>query len=465
MSQQRLLKNTFLYFVGTLATRLLNFLFLPLYTERIPAADFGYYGFVYSMLSVVMPSLFFMVWDVFLRFTLDEKTDEGRERVASTVLLCTGALFLAYGALFVAVGLLHPVRDLWLILLVSFTWLLAYIWQSGMRAHGHNRLYAIGGVAATAVTVTVNLVFILVLRWHSVTLYAAQAASFLTVFLLAERKLRLLRRVRLSLFDRALLMRMLRFGGPLIFNSIAFWMVNGIGSLVIKVNMGDAAVGYFSAAGRFSMIVATMTQIVYYAWQEEAFREAGSDALQGYASQVLGHYCRVLLGGVACGLPALALVVPWVIDSAYQPAWALVPAVVLTAVYSALSSFAGTVYSAKMRTADILSTTIVGGVLSLALSWFGVQLFGMQAVAAAGGVGFLAVFLLRVAFSRRAAPLRVDWPLFALLNLAAGAGVALYFVGDAWVKLAASALGFVWFLWLNRALLRGALGALKRRGK
>lgn len=463
MSHQRLLKNTALYFIGTLATRLLNFLFLPLYTDRIAAGDYGYYNFVYSMLSVAMPSLFFMVWDVFLRFSLDEKTDEGRDRVAANVLLATGALFLAYGALFVAVGFLHPVRDLGLIVLVSFTWLLAYIWQSGMRAYGQNRLYALSGVVATLITVGVNLLFILVLRLQSVTLYAAQAASFVTVFLLAESKLHLLRRMRTDRLDRALLKRMARFGAPLIFNSIAFWMVNGIGTLVIKTYLGDEAVGYFSAAGRFSMIVATLTQIVYFAWQEEAFREAGNENLQGYASGVLEHYCRVLLGGVAFGLPLLAILTPVFISAKYAPAYPLVPAVILTAVYSALSSFAGTVYSAKMRTGDILTTTMAGGVLSLALSWAGVHVFGMQAVAAAGGIGFLIVFLLRIWMSRRAAPLRLNWGLFVLLNGAAAAGTALYFVGGTAVKLATAAVGLLWFLWLNRGLMKSVMGILRRK--
>jgi hypothetical protein len=224
--------------------------------------------------------------------------------------------------------------------------------------------------------------------------------------------------------------------------------------------MGDAAVGFFSAASRFSMVIATLTQIVYLAWQEEAFREAGSDSLQRYASEVMDIYNRVLFGGVVFGLPLLKLAVPYLINAKYAEAYALIPAVILTAVYSALSSFAGTVYSAKMKTDLILYTTLAGGILSFALSWFGVKVFGLQAVAAAGGVGFLLMFVLRVGLSSHAVPIKVNWGRFAALNAAAGAAVAVYFVPGTAVQLATAAAGFVLFFIINRKLAKTALQAL-----
>ena len=465
MAKERLLKNTLIYFIGIMATRLLNFLFLPLYTKMILPDDYGYFNLVYSMLSVVMPVLFFMVWDVFLRFSLDSKDEASKNSVVTNVVLSAFALLAVYLIAYAVAGYFLPIKNLWLIALVAVSWLLAYIWQSGMRAYGQNKLYAISGAVATAVTVSVNLIFILVLNIRDITLYAAQIASFIIVFSIAEWKLKLLSKVRFGRFDWALMKRMLKFGTPLILNSIAFYLINGIGSLVIKAHMGDAAVGYFGAASRFSMIIATLTQIVYFAWQEEAFREAGSENLQSYASEVMDIYCRVLFGGVCFGLPLIKLALPYIINIQYAQAYALIPAVIMTAVFSALSSFAGAMYSAKMKTNMIMYTTIVGGVVSFLISWFGIKLFGLQAVAVAGGVGFLLVFIIRVVFSKDIIKITVSWLRFVALNLAVGAVIFVFFIDSKPLQLMVSAAGLVLFIFLNRKLMATVLAAVKNRGR
>ncbi len=464
MARDRLLKNTFVYFLGVMATRLVNFLFLPLYTSKISPEIYGYYDVVYSALSVAIPSLFFMIWEVYLRFFLNGTDEEEKGSVTSTVVISAGVMLVVYLAVFYAVNLFFQIKDAFLISLIGTGWMLASLWQYGMRAYGRNRDYAITGVVATIASAIVNLVMILLLNKQAITLYLAQAASFFTIFAMSEARLKLLSKIRLRLFDWKLLRRMLVYGLPLLVNSVAFWFINYVSRPIINIQIGVEANGYFSAASKFSMIIATVSQIFFFAWQEEAFREANNDKLEGYMSDVMDQYIRLLLGGVCFGLPLLRIVLPFIIVNNsfnYAQAYPIVPVMIMMAVYSALSSFAGTAYSARMKTNIIMYTTIAGGALSFSLAWFGAKPFGLMAVAVASAAGFLLVFLLRVAFSRKIVRLRLNWMMFLGLNLAAAAAIAAFYAESVWVQAAASAAGFGLMLALNRKLLGQALRKAK----
>lgn len=453
MAKDRLLKNTFIYFIGTMATRLLNLLMLPLYTDTIPTDGMGYYSLVYTTVSVAVPALLFMVWDVYLRFSLDCDTDEARGRVTTVVLLSTGVLMALYLVVFIAVGSAISLDYLLPTAFMALTWPLAYIWQSGMRVEGKNKLYAITGIAATAVNILVSLLFIIVLKLPVLSQYVSQAAALLTIFVIAEPNIKLFAKIKPRSFDWAVLKRMLRFGLPLVANTVAFWFISGVSGYVIEWNINTSAVGIFNAANRFSMVIATLTSIFYLAWQEEAFREAKSEKLQGYMSDVLKKYQSVLFAGVCFGLPVLKLVYPWFVKGEYTQSWVYVPAVIMTAVFSALSSYAGTSFGAKMKTGSIMVTTIVGGAVSFLLSWFGVRFFGIHAVAIAGGVGFLVTFLMRVALSRKIMPIRVNWLSLLALNAAVAAVIYVYYAGGVWAQIAASVAGLALFIILNRKLI------------
>ena len=83
-SFKRLTKHSAVYGVGHIITRVVNVLLLPLYTNKLPAAEFGASAIVYSFLAVMTIIYTFGVDAAFLRYFILSDDRERRRRIFST---------------------------------------------------------------------------------------------------------------------------------------------------------------------------------------------------------------------------------------------------------------------------------------------------------------------------------------------------------------------------------------------
>ena len=58
------LRNSGIFVLGTVLSKLIAFIMLPLYTAVVPPSDFGYYDLSVTYLTVVCESLFLNIWVV-----------------------------------------------------------------------------------------------------------------------------------------------------------------------------------------------------------------------------------------------------------------------------------------------------------------------------------------------------------------------------------------------------------------
>ena len=65
-------KSMFIYMAGNVLGKLITTVFLlPLLTNTLSEWDFGYYELVLVVTNVIIPTVFFSVWDGVLRFSFD----------------------------------------------------------------------------------------------------------------------------------------------------------------------------------------------------------------------------------------------------------------------------------------------------------------------------------------------------------------------------------------------------------
>ena len=80
MQQRYLLKqfltSSVIFFVGTVLSKAISILMLPLYTSYIPTADMGYYDVSVTYITVLTSILFFDIWVTILRFMYDGSNDD-----------------------------------------------------------------------------------------------------------------------------------------------------------------------------------------------------------------------------------------------------------------------------------------------------------------------------------------------------------------------------------------------------
>lgn len=74
--------------LGMFATKLIQFLFVPLYTIYISSKQFGYFDLVSSIIILFVPLAYQSLSEAILRFTIDqEKIENSFQKIISTVLI------------------------------------------------------------------------------------------------------------------------------------------------------------------------------------------------------------------------------------------------------------------------------------------------------------------------------------------------------------------------------------------
>ncbi|MGC8778577.1 MAG: lipopolysaccharide biosynthesis protein, partial [Candidatus Caldatribacteriaceae bacterium] len=365
---QKLAKNTLIFALGTLGSRSIAFLMLPLYTRLLSPKDYGTLDVFQTTVSLLGPILSLEITEAVFRFSMDE-AKKGAKRVISTALPFSVILFslslaliplLARFALFQAY--LPYFYGIWFL-----TLLLGEVKQY-VRALGQVKIFALSDILYVLAFAGFNVIFIVFLRMglrgYLLSYVLAQVVSFFFVTSAGKVFLKL----SPKLFDWRLVREMVRYSLPLIPNALMWWVMNVSDRYLIMYFLGLEANGIYAVACRFPMLLSVVIGVFFPAWQMSAVEEFSSEDRAEYYARVFSLYSSalfVLTGAILLFLPEITglFVAP-----GFREAWRFVPFLLLGTVFQSFASFLGTVYVASKKTLGAFSTAALGGLANLLLN-------------------------------------------------------------------------------------------------
>ena len=187
------LKNSGIFVVGAVLSKLIAFVMLPFYTVMVPPEDFGYYDLSLTYLTVVTEPLFLNVWVVVLRRIYQQKGQEIRAvQAGSLVFLASSACY----ALLVVLSIVAlDIRFIGLIAALGIVQNVGHLYKHACRGMRRNWDYAVSGVIASVVLVGVNVALLVGLRWDVRALYVATIVACLSEIAYLELRVHLLSRL------------------------------------------------------------------------------------------------------------------------------------------------------------------------------------------------------------------------------------------------------------------------------
>ena len=73
-----LIKNSLIFALGTLGTKIINFLLVPLYTNVLLPDEYGIADLVFTLGTFLVPILILNINEAILRFSLDKESDSNK---------------------------------------------------------------------------------------------------------------------------------------------------------------------------------------------------------------------------------------------------------------------------------------------------------------------------------------------------------------------------------------------------
>lgn len=393
-----LAKNTGLLAVGQFGTKLLSFFLVPLYTYVLSTGEYGTYDFINTTVSLLVPILSLNICDSALRFPLDKGTDKAQIFSISIfhffVCLLLGLVLIGVNYVFDFVKVINEYPILFLLMFASTA--INGIMNCFTRGVDRIKYIAISGVLSSAVTIALNLLFLLPLHLGLVGFFLATILGSLSQSLYLFVSIKGWRYLQFGSLDKKLHKQMTDFSKPMILNNISWWVNGASNRYIIIWFCGIAANGIYSVSYKIPSILVMFQGIFSQAWTLSAVSGYNKEDKNGFFTKMYQCYnlCMVLVCSILIILSrVLAL---FLYSNDFYNAWKYVPFLLISSVFGALSGYIGGIYAATKDTKLFAKTSIYGALANLLLTFGLVWKIGIIGAAIAAPVSYCLIWYLRV---------------------------------------------------------------------
>ena len=405
------LKKASTYFVGTLSTKILSVLLVPIYAYYVSAEALGEYDYVLTIANVIMPIAFLSVWEAILRYCMKENGGIGKESVISSSLAFSGTVILALSLICAAVSIFYSNKK-FLICLYIFVILqgITYVWQYAARSLGESKQFVISGIASSAVLIISNVVNLIVLKLEYTGLVLSFILSHLVTVLILEYKIKLISKFKMSTVSFGIIKKMLTFSIPLVVNTISMWLYSGASRIIIRNFIGSYENGLYSFASKFSLVITLFSSVISMAVIEEAYSYKTLDEYREKLSSLIATVSKAYFSLILLAVPAINILYTVAFkNTEYYKSADYVFLLLLTALFTALSNNYGSAFQVTDKTKYITFTTLLGAVISVVISLVLVNVIGIYGILFGGTLGPFVMMLSRAVYAKKATGLSVNW--------------------------------------------------------
>jgi O-antigen/teichoic acid export membrane protein len=426
---KELARHSAVYGLGSLVSRFIAVLLLPVYTRYLSPADYGLIETLIALSAVLTVLLAAGVKSAFFRFYFDE---EDKRRVIRTSFWFT--MGSATVGLVAGLALAAPISELLFdtsdhadLVRAAFVGLWAHVNYEQMTALFRVEQRSTAYLIATLInlTLTVGATLLLVIVWEQGPI-GVIVGNF-TGTLLVYAGLLAYRREQLGLeLDRPLLREMNRFGMPLVPSGLFLWALNFSDRFFLVKLAGPREVGLYSIGVRMASAIILFLAAFRTAWPAFAYSiEDDREAKRTYSFVLT--YIVVITSWMALALGVLA---PWLVrllttEDFYSAERVVAPLAFAAAAFGAYIVVVIGIGRAR-RTRSNWIITGAAAALNVGLNLILIPEYGMigAAVATIGAYGTL--FLAMAWKAQRIYPVPYQWRRVAT---AFGVAVALTVLG------------------------------------
>lgn len=406
-----LIKDTGIFALGSFGSKFILFFMLPLYTNYLSTEEYGLVELIHSLEQLIMPAITLMISDAVLRFGMSK--DEKREDVvknAVAVWMCSGVVVIGVTPLF---GL-YKIIDEWKWYLCIFVIVngLQTIGVNYLKVKNKNKIYAVVSIIQTFVMATLNIMFLVILDWGIAGYLLANIIAYGMIAIVSMYLSDFFVDIKKSNFDKHLLKKMLLFSIPLVFNTTSWWLISFSDKFMIEFMIGISALGIYTVATKIPSLVNVIVSIFSQAWKLSAIRETEGAEESTFYSNVFTLFCMTVFGS---GILINSIIRPFMavyVGKEFSEAWKYVPLLIVGAVFSAISTFNGSIYSAIKKTVESMITAVIAAVINIIVNLVLIPVVGVWGAIVGTILAYIILANIRLVSVIRIVKIKISWRMY-----------------------------------------------------
>ncbi|HEV0104568.1 TPA: oligosaccharide flippase family protein [Streptococcus pneumoniae] len=393
---KELAKNTGIFALANFSSKILIFLLVPIYTRVLTTTEYGFYDLVYTTIQLFVPILTLNISEAVMRFLM--KDGVSKKSVFSIAVLDIFIGSIAF-ALLLLVNNLFSLSDLisqysiYIFVIFVFYTLNNFLIQfsKGIDKIG---VTAISGVISTAVMLAMNVILLVVFDWGLLGFFIANVCGYVIPCIYIVSRLRLWELFEIKI-DKKLQWEMVYYALPLVLNILSWWVNNTSDRYIVTAIVGIQASAIISVAYKIPQILSTISAIFIQSWQISAIKTQEDKSDTTFVSNMLLYYNALLLI-IASGIILFVKPISNILFGiSFYSAWELVPFLIISSLFNAISGCIGAIMGAKMDTHNIAKSALVGMIANIILNIVLTFLMGPQGITISTLIASFLIFYMR----------------------------------------------------------------------
>lgn len=424
-----LAKNTAIVSIGKICTQLITFFLLPVYTAVLSNEEYGVVDLLNTLTSLLLPIATLQIEQGIFRYLLDCRENKEKQ---TTLITTVSKFILVQSAICILIFLcaspfIHNEYKYFLManLLMG---ILSSISLQICRGLGDNKTYAVGSFITGALTVILNVIFIVVFKWGAYGMLIATAISNLLCAIYVFVKKKIYKYIDIKQNDKKLLKDIVKYSVPLIPNMISWWIVSASDRTIISAVIGVAQNGIYSAANKFSGIFSTLYSVFNLTWTESASININSEDRDEFFSKIFDFIVR-FFGSLCLGtIAVMPFVFGILVNEKFAESYYQIPILILGSVFNILVSFLGSVYVAKKLTKEIAKTSIIAAIINIVVNVDLINQIGLYAASISTVIAYFAMFIYRWIDVKKYVSIKTNKTLIAVLSVSFLVAIITYYL-------------------------------------
>lgn len=410
---KNLFGNMMLFTIGNLCSKILVFLLVPLYTNVLTTAEYGVADGMQATLLLLVPLLSINAGEAVLRFGLENNSSHGSIlKIGLKYVLYADLVVMFFCAVLFFVAKTSAYKEYFIMFFLLFVCNSLFEF-SLLFAQGAEALKIMigGSVLSTVLVIISNIYFLLVIKIGLRGYFISQMIGFLgaSVLILSLMVKCGYCKSRLAVGEEKDLEKSMRkYGSSMLLYSTSSWVNNALDRYFVIAMCGAAVNGLYGVAYKIPAILTVFQRIFAQAWQISATKNYEKKDGAEYFSNVYAGYQVILSIGCAGLILFTKIVAKFLFAKDFYQAWSLVPPLLISIVFGALTGFLGSISLAYKDGKSMGYATGVGALINIALNYIGIKMFGAMGAAIATMISYFTMYMLAYYYVNRHVKLLIN---------------------------------------------------------
>lgn len=391
LKNNTLFKNTVIIGIGTICTKFISFMMVPLYTMWLLPEEYGNYDLIVSYLSLLIPIITFQLEQAIFRFSLKNTSESKKYFLNSFIFTLFNILIIDIIAYFILYNSLFKISFiLYVNVYAIFVLLSEYL-------RGNNKLKEYSGynIVTTILIVITNFGLVYGMKFGAVGLMYSYAISYFIVDIFIIIKEKIYDSFKKENLNQNILKDMLKYSMPLIPNGISWWVTNVSDRTMIKLFIGSFYNGLYAVSCKIPTIMSLIYSVFNLSWQQTAILINDEKDKKDYYTKIFKKLIYFLF---SCGIIIIS-VLPFIykilINELYYDSISQVPYLLLGAIFLSLAQFLSGILLAQNDTKSIGKTTVLAAIINIVVNMFFMKKCGVIIAAISTLMSYLYLFINR----------------------------------------------------------------------